>query len=208
MTARSGPVPATLVDEVADRHDVASDALGTALDRIHDDLHEGADAIHVYYTGSNPDVPAYGADLDAQTVPEPVTGAAGLVTVVWVDDATWDGLTDRFDLSDELAAAVRAVHATHAGDVAPETVSDDTATSLAPLVLPSLRVATLVRAGLSHQQGAVQTLREQGFTQADIAGRLGIDVGTVKSHCYRIDEKVRDARRLLEVLGDATDREQ
>lgn len=175
------PFSQSLVDDVARDQDVDPDRLADSLATIHDDLAEGGDAIKQHYD-------------DEYDQPWHVTDD-GLATVLFVGTDLWTQLADRLDLPAELRAAAMAVHATFAGRV-----MDDSVPGSEPLVLPSRAVASLVRAGLSLRQAQVQVLRNDGHSQEAIADALGLDLGTVKTHCYRIDRKVREARALLDAV--------
>ncbi|WP_435358552.1 sigma factor-like helix-turn-helix DNA-binding protein [Haloarchaeobius sp. DFWS5] len=191
------PFSTELVAETAADHGVDSTELTDALVTIHADLTDGADAIHAYYVGATDDAPTFGGDLGRDDLPEPTLADDGLVEVIAVTDADWQQTTA--DLDSALAAAVEGVHADYAARVSAGAATVD---GLTPLVVPSNQLSGLVGAGLSRRQAAVQVLRSGGMTQADIAARLGLDVGTVKSHAYRVDEKVREAKRLLDLVED------
>ncbi|WP_256298179.1 sigma factor-like helix-turn-helix DNA-binding protein [Haloarchaeobius salinus] len=175
------PFPQSLVDDAARDHGVDPDRLADALATIHDDLADGGDAITQHYDDEY-DQPWHTTD-------------DGLATVLYVGTDVWNQLADRLDLSGELCDAAMAVHAAFAADVMDESVPGSEA-----LVLPSDAVGSLVRAGLSPRQAQVQVLRDDGRSQAAIAEELGLDLGTVKTHCHRIDTKVREARALLEAV--------
>ncbi|MFB9804571.1 sigma factor-like helix-turn-helix DNA-binding protein [Haladaptatus pallidirubidus] len=66
--------------------------------------------------------------------------------------------------------------------------------------MPSHVLSGLIRSGLSRRQAETQVLRMEGKTQAEIGEELGLGTGTVKSHCHRIDAKVREATKLLELV--------
>ncbi|WP_439026574.1 sigma factor-like helix-turn-helix DNA-binding protein [Haloarchaeobius sp. DT45] len=201
-----GPLPPALVDRIASTHGVAAPELGRVLGDIHDDLVDGADAFHAYYTGKNPDVPRYPGDGEGAELPPERVVADGLLEIITVTDEEWDQLLGRFALDGDLARAVQSAHAEYAASVGVDVEPSD---GRRPLVLPGHRLGAMVRVGLSRRQAAVQVLREQGLTQAAIADRLGLDVGTVKSHCYRVDAKVREANELLAVVDrPVTDDEQ
>lgn len=50
-------------------------------------------------------------------------------------------------------------------------------------------VETFENSGLSEGEAKVQALRLEGKSQSEIAQILGLEVGTVKSYCARIDDK-------------------
>ncbi|WP_440990666.1 helix-turn-helix transcriptional regulator [Haloarchaeobius baliensis] len=176
------PFSESLVAEVVDEHGVDPDRLSDALASIHADLADGGDAIQRHYDDEY--------DQPWQTTDD------GLAIVLFIGMDVWTQLADRLDLSDELCDAARATHTAFARAVMDEALPDEE-----PLVMPSPRVASLVRAGLSPRQAQVQVLRDAGRSQEAIADELGLDLGTVKTHCYRIDRKVRDAQALLDAVG-------
>ncbi|WP_257299658.1 hypothetical protein [Haloarchaeobius sp. FL176] len=180
------PFSASLVADVARDRDVDRDRLADALASIHADLAEGGDAIQRHYDDEY-DQPYHTTD-------------DGLATVLFIGADVWTQLAERLDLPDDLRAAAERVHAAFARDVMDESVPGSE-----PLVLPSSRVASLVRAGLSLRQAQVQVLRNEGRSQQAIADELGLDVGTVKTHTYRIDRKVSEARALLAAVDDGED---
>lgn len=186
MTARSqvpgdAPIPDELVAEVADRRGADPDVLGETLAAIHADLVDGADAILGHYRSTGG--------------PEALSGPDGLAEVVFVSSGQWDRLPTDLDEGERRAA--KAVHAAYARDLG---AGDAHLEASDPLVMPSEAVGTLVRAGLSRRQAEVQVLREGGLTQAEVGDRLGLATNTVKVHCHRIDAKVENARRLLDVV--------
>lgn len=174
------PIPARVVTAVAARNLIDEDDLWRALETIHGDIADGADAIIDHYRSTD--------------APDAVTVADGLATVVFVDERTWN--RSARDLPDDLRAAAKAAHAEFAREVGAEPDREGTV----PLVMPSREVGELVRAGLSQRQAEVQVLRDRGLTQREVGERLGMATNTVKVHCHRIDEKVEDARRLLELV--------
>jgi hypothetical protein len=180
------PFPASLVADVARDRGVDPDDLADALATVHDDLAAGGDTIKRHYDDEY-DQPWHTTD-------------DGLATVLFIGTDVWTQLADRLDLTAELRDAAKGVHAAFARDV-----MDDSVPGSEPLVLPSSRVASLVRAGLSVRQAQVQVLRDEGRSQAAIADELGLDVGTVKTHSYRVDRKVSEARTLLAAVEDGED---
>lgn len=190
------PIPATTVEDVAARSDVDARTLSKAVDDLHASLVDGSDAILEYY--------------ETTAAPDPVAVADGLATVVVVDDETWLQTLDTHGVPDALRASVRAVHATFAADATDGDITTaDAGTTDArttdavhrePLVLPSRTVGELVRAGLSTRQAEVQALHDAGLDYATIAERLDVAESTVKVHRHRIQEKVADAKRLLDAV--------
>ena len=175
------PVPDDLVSTVAQQRGIDRDDLRSTLSANHSDLVEGADAILGHYRS---------------TGGESLAGPDGLAEVVFVAPEQWVRLPT--DLDEPTRAAAKAVHAAYARELgASEADLDD----LDSLVMPSEAVGTLVRAGLSRRQAEVQVLRDAGLTQAEVGDRLGLATNTVKVHCHRIDAKVENARRLLDVVG-------
>jgi formylmethanofuran dehydrogenase subunit E len=55
-------------------------------------------------------------------------------------------------------------------------------------------------AGLSPKQAEIQQLRDGGYTQKEIAEHFDTTEGNISKQCSRIDDKVSDARALLELL--------
>ncbi|WP_158056189.1 LuxR C-terminal-related transcriptional regulator [Halorussus halophilus] len=190
LLATGSPVPTHVVAESSDQHDIDQSELADALATIYEDLLDGGDAILQHYAAENPDRP-------------PVVTEQGLTEVIYVDSAQWDQMAKRLEFSEELREAAMTAHAEYAREVDENGDSEresDESDSLHALVMPSRTVAELVRAGLSDRQATVQTLRMAGHTQEQIGDELGMQVGTVKSHCGRIDQKVRNAERLLELV--------
>lgn len=187
QTSVDVPVPARIVTAVAARNLIAEDDLWRALETIHGDMADSADAIIDRYRSTD--------------APEAVSVADGLATVVFVDERTWN--RSAAALPDELRTAAKAAHAEFAREVRAEPDSEGTVA----LVMPSREVGALVRAGLSQRQAEVQVLRDRGLTQREVGERLGMATNTVKVHCHRIDAKVEDARRLLELVEGYTGRQ-
>jgi DNA-binding CsgD family transcriptional regulator len=179
------PIPGSTVETVAARSDVDPRALTEALDALHESLVDGSDAILEHY-----------GTTDA---PDAVTVADGLATVVYVDDDTWTRTLDAHGVPADLGPAVRAVHAAFATD---ETGREDDESRGEPMVMPSRDVAELVRAGLSTRQAEVQVLHDAGLDYATVAERLDVAESTVKVHRHRIQEKVANAKRLLDHVDD------
>ncbi|WP_227355325.1 sigma factor-like helix-turn-helix DNA-binding protein [Haladaptatus salinisoli] len=185
--AEGAPISTDIVGEAADSHAVSATELSEALATIHDDLVDGADAIHEHYVGGNGERSA------------PLVANGGLVEVIDVDSGTWTRMAERLGLSDAVGAAARSAHA----DYARRLGADERALAERDaLVMPAHVLSGLTRAGLSPRQSEVQVLRMRGETQEEIGDRLGMEVGTVKSHCHRIDRKIDEARRLLGLVGE------
>jgi len=181
-TAEDVPIPRTHVTSVAARNLVDEGELADALASIHDHMVDGADAIHQHYRSKDN--------------PEPVAVADGLATVVFVTEATWEQVLS--DVPEELRAPAKATHAEFAREF---DVDEESLGEYDPLVMPSREVGELVRAGLSRRQAEVQVLRNRGLTQRKIGEKLGMATNTVKVHCHRVDTKVENAERLLELVG-------
>ena len=177
------PISAERLSAIARRHDVDEDELREALVAIHDDLADGADAIHEHYASTG----------DA---PEPITVADGLASAIYVDVAQWERTTAT--LPDDLRTAAKAAHAAIASE---QEAGATTADGVSPLVMPSATVGRLVRSGLSRRQAEVQVLGTAGIADDEIADRLGIDESTVRVHRHRIETKVENAKRLLASVG-------
>jgi two-component system, NarL family, nitrate/nitrite response regulator NarL len=61
--------------------------------------------------------------------------------------------------------------------------------------LAGLRLVTAHKPGLTHREAEVVSLIEDGLTNKEIAGRLSIEVATVKNHVHNILEKLHVRRR-------------
>ena len=166
---------------MASEYAVSESVLTEALDRVHESLFDGADAIHQYYQ-SEDDLPSFVVSNE-------------VAEVIFVPSLLWDQL--QTDLADDIRTAVKAVHAEVARDVG---ASAEIPASLDPFVMPSSLVGELVRAGLSPRQAEVQVLRSAGLTQTEIGERLDMATNTVKVHCHRIDSKVDNAKQLLDLV--------
>jgi DNA-binding CsgD family transcriptional regulator len=175
------PIPKTHVTSVAARNLVDEGELADALAAIHEQMVDGADAIHEQYR--------------SEDNPEPVAIADGLATVVFVTAATWEQVLA--DVPGELRGPAKATHTEFAAEF---DVDEERPTEYDPLVMPSQEVGELVRAGLSRRQAEVQVLRNRGLTQRETGEKLGMATNTVKVHCHRVDRKVENARRLLELV--------
>ena len=115
--------------------------------------------------------------------------------VLFVDAETWDQSAQA--VPEEIRTAAKAAHAEFAREL---DVDDATLAAFDPLVVPSRAVGELVRGGLSQRQAEVQVLRDAGYTQREVGERLGMATNTVKVHCHRIDTKVENAKRLIELV--------
>jgi DNA-binding CsgD family transcriptional regulator len=177
------PVPTRIVTAVAARNLIDEGDLWDALEAIHRNVVDGADAVVDHYESGDG--------------PEAVDVADGLATVLFVDAETWDQSAQA--VPQEVRAAAKAAHAEFAGEL---DVEEATLDAYDPLVVPSRAVGELVRAGLSQRQAEVQVLREAGYTQREVGERLGMATNTVKVHCHRIDAKVDDAKRLIELVEE------
>lgn len=175
------PIPEHLLPDAASEYSISESALADALTRIHDDLVEGADAIHQYYQ-SDDDAPS-------------ISTADGLAEVIFVSPKMWNQVPT--ELTDEMRTAVKAVHREFARSLG---ASEETLTTADPLVMPSAEIGEFTRAELSRRQAEVQVLRNAGLTQAEVGDRLGLATNTVKVHCHRIDTKVTNAKRLLDLV--------
>jgi|GEM_PF-2455287 len=184
-TVEDVPIPATYVTSVAARNLVDEGELAEALASIHERMVDGADAIHEQYR--------------SEDNPEPVAVADGLATVVFVTSETWEQVLA--DVPEQLRAPAKTTHAEFAGEF---DVDEERLEGYDPLVMPSQEVGELVRAGLSRRQAEVQVLRNRGLTQREIGETLGMATNTVKVHCHRVDTKVENATRLLELVGADT----
>jgi DNA-binding CsgD family transcriptional regulator len=175
------PIPATYVTSVAARNLIDESELTDALASIHERMVDGADAIHEQYR--------------SEDNPEPVAVADGLATVVFVASETWEQVLA--DVPEQLRTPAKTTHAEFAREF---DVDEEQLGGYDPLVMPSQEVGELVRAGLSRRQAEVQVLRDAGYTQREIGEKLGMATNTVKVHCHRIDAKVEDAKRLVELV--------
>ena len=61
--------------------------------------------------------------------------------------------------------------------------------------LAAFRTVTTHEPGLTHREAEIVSLMEDGLTNKEIAGRLGIEVATVKNHVHNILEKFHVRRR-------------
>jgi DNA-binding NarL/FixJ family response regulator len=61
--------------------------------------------------------------------------------------------------------------------------------------LAAFRTLTTQEPELTHREGEIVSLMEDGLTNKEIAGRLGIEVATVKNHVHNILEKFHVRRR-------------
>jgi DNA-binding CsgD family transcriptional regulator len=181
-TAENVPIPKTHVTSVAARNLVDEGDLAEALASIHEQMVDGADAIHEHYR--------------SEDNPEPVAVAGGLATVVFVTGETWERVLA--EVPEKLRGPARESHAEFAGEF---DVAEASLGQYEPLVMPSQEVGELVRAGLSRRQAEVQVLRNSGLTQREVGERLGMATNTVKVHCHRVDTKVENAKRLLALVG-------
>ena len=177
------PIPAAVITDVADEQNIDRERLVLALVSVHDATASGADAIVQHY--------------DDEETPESRSGADGRAAVVFVDEEQWAQLP--VTLSADEEAAVKAVHAAYARELGADEESVETTT---PLVVPSKAVGELMRAGLSRRQAEIQVLRRQGHDRSEIADTFGVADSTVRVHVHRIERKVEDAKRLLELVEE------
>jgi DNA-binding CsgD family transcriptional regulator len=181
-TVEDVPIPKAHVTSVAARNLVDEGDLAEALASIHERMVDGADAIHEHYR--------------SEDTPEPVAIADGLATVVFVTGQTWEQVLT--EVPEKLRGPAKATHAEFAEEF---DVDGRRPAGYDPLVMPSREVGELVRAGLSRRQAEVQVLRNRGLTQREIGEKLGMATNTVKVHCHRVDTKVGNAKRLLDLVG-------
>lgn len=180
-TSNGTPISESHIAAVASEYAVSQSALTEALERVHGELFDGADAIHQYY--------------QSEDNPPSFVVADGVAEVIFVPSQLWDQL--QTDLGDDIRTAVKAVHAEFARDVGAAT---EIPASLDPFVMPSSVVGELARAGLSPRQAEVQVLRSAGLTQTEIGEQLDMATNTVKVHCHRIDTKIANAKQLLDLV--------
>jgi len=64
------------------------------------------------------------------------------------------------------------------------------------------RIRELRMRGLSHMQAIVWTWKEKGLSHTEIEDTTGIPKGTIDVHSRRVARKVRDAKELLEAVGE------
>lgn len=64
-------------------------------------------------------------------------------------------------------------------------------------ILENPGIEAMVSNGLSQRQAEVQALRLQEIPQKQIADILDMELGTVKSHCHRVDGKLDEGVRIL-----------
>ncbi|WP_247004360.1 helix-turn-helix transcriptional regulator [Halosolutus gelatinilyticus] len=183
--AASSTIPDDLTEQAADDHDIDGYMLATELITIDDDLVENADAID--------------GDYESELEIDPIIAAVGHFTAIYVFPEQWDTIQDRHDLADSVKHAAMQAHKEYARRMG---ANEQYLKRYEALVLPSPVVTEFVDAGLSRRQAEVQALRIHGSTHETISDELRMSVGTVKSHCHRIDEKIRQAEKLVRLTAD------
>lgn len=184
------PIRTKLIRDIADEHGVERATLVETLEKIHnDDLIEHGAEVHERYTDEWGD--------------NAVILNTGIWEVLYVYPSEWEELRDRLALDDDVYRAVKACHQREAGRLIDDVGSAEATDYLQTndkLITRTPLVSKLVEAGLSPQQASVQALRMAGITQERIAERLGNATGTIKSHCDRIDRKIEQARKLVDLV--------
>ena len=185
--ANEAPLPKDTMREVAERLDIDFYDFAKAAAEIHQSLYEDADDVAGYY--------------QREFTNDPIIEDGGYYLVLFVNQEEWDVIKDESDLPEYTVDGVQMAHNQTAKEMdAPV----NTLRAHEAMLIPHPTVSKLMRAGLSQKQAEVQALRMNGATQEDIGDELSMATGTVKSHCKRIDEKIRKAERLMELVHDDT----
>lgn len=120
----------------------------------------------------------------------------------YIDYGMWDPaihhLQDEYDHSERVARAVRAAHQRQAErDGADANVLG----TMDAVYVRSPAVCEWMGAGLSLPAARVAATRAAGNSQTETARALGLSGGAVRSHDARRNQRVREARRLVELAG-------
>lgn len=185
------PIDVQVVADAADEHGVDSTTLVETLEAVDAHLAERA------------------RDLTEQSVRE--LGDDAIIIQVdiqqhlYVDPNEWDEIRDHLDLAEDVASAVKTAHDGQFNLYVEQVDRVEPVPALANtdvLVMPPPIVQDLVEAGLSRRQASVQSLRMQGATHDRMAEKIGLAPGTIKSHCDRIDRKIDQAEKLLDLVEE------
>lgn len=177
------------IKNTADAYDMDVGELSEALKDLDEYLAQGARAYYEAYE-----------DLREETYDWPlVIVDAGHFMALYIHPEDWDTFQSDLGLSDQEREAAREVHTETARRMGAEegVLADDDA-----LIMAHPNVDRLMSAGLSRRQAEVQALRMDGATHETIADELGMALGTVKSHCQRIDDKSEKAEKLSTLLAE------
>lgn len=177
------------IENAADAYDMDVGELAEVLKDLDEYLAQGARAYLEAYESLQEDT--YDWPL--------VIVDAGHFMALYIHPEDWDTFQSDLGLSDQEREAAREVHIETARRMGAEedVLADDDA-----LVMPHPNVDRLMSAGLSRRQAEVQALRMDGATHETISDELGMALGTVKSHCQRIDEKAEKAQKLSNLLSE------
>jgi DNA-binding CsgD family transcriptional regulator len=181
------PLLNDVVEDTADTHTVSKADISEAVAAVYDDLVDGANAIHKHYVD----------ETDDESL-SPIITEQGRVEVIFIEPEMWDQMAVRFDFPSDVEGATKAAHETYALAVGAD---ENAVVERAALVMPSYLLAGLTHAGLSRRQAEVQILRMNDHTHEAISDTLDMEIGTVKSHCHRIDQKINAAESLLDLIG-------
>lgn len=184
------PLLRDIVEDTADNHRVSEADLSEAVASIYDDLIDGGNAIHKHYT-----------DKIDNEILSPITTEQDRVEVIFINPDMWNQMASRFDFPTDIEAATKAVHERYALAVGAD---ENAVAEHNALVMPSDLMAGFAHAGLSRRQAEVQILRMNEQTHEEISDTLGIETGTVKIHCHRIDQKINAAEDLLALVDKET----
>lgn len=187
------PIDVQIVAETADEFGVDRADLVELLEDIYEYLGDNAQEIHT------------------RAITE--LGEAALLfegvhfEALYVDPDEWTEIREQLTLPERRWKAAKTSHNKEGERIIdsldrPEAV-DELATNDV-LIMPTPIVAALKEAGLSQRQAAIQAMRMAGDSQKRISQKMGIATGTVKSHCDRIDRKIEQAERLLEVIENGS----
>ena len=124
---------------------------------------------------------------------------------LYVDPGEWDELGEELGLDPVIVSAAKDIHKRQSdlyADRLDDYERDPALETNDVLVMATPAVQDWIDAGLSRRQAFVQTLRAEGDTQERIAQKIGIAIGTVKSHCDRVDRKIDQARQLVSLAEE------
>lgn len=185
------PIEMEIIADIADQRGIDVVRLVEALEEIHDHVTERARDLTERYTEE------FGY--------EALVFQADIQQHLYVDPNEWDELGEELGLDPEVIRAAKVIH-DHQSDLyedrldrcerVPALETNDV------LVMATPPVQDWLDAGLSRRQAFVQTLRVKGDTQERIGQKIGISIGTVKSHCDRIDRKIDQARQLVRLAEE------